>query len=129
MLKRLKEDKNINYLDLNPDLLLKLHDDYFYQYHTNIEVTDMSDILEKLIKVAPTEGQARAAYDCYLRIRTVGYEQAKVSYTKPSWYRHIAILKASGLSRADLNASNVVPFRTRIIELSQSIRHWDDIAC
>ena len=87
----------------------------------------MSTILEKLTTVSPTEGQARAAYDCYVRIRMVGYEQARVTFTKPSWYRHIKHLKAIGLTRADLQPINVIPLRKRAIELSQPIRHWDDI--
>lgn len=126
-IRRLKEHRKINWYDLSPDMLLEFHDTYFKEYFSDIEVTDMSTHLENLIKVAPTEGQARAAYDCYTRIRMTGYEQAKETYTKRSWYRHIGNLKAAGFKRADLQMINVIPLKKRAIQLSEPVKHWDDI--
>lgn len=126
-IRRLSEAKGIDWKSLNPDILLKIHSDYFKEYFSEIEVTDMSTHLQKLLEVAPTEGQARAAYDCFTRIRMYGYEQAKETYTKPSWYRHIGNLKAAGFRRADMQHINVIPLRKRAIEVSQPVRHWDDI--
>src|SRR5690606_2278877 len=116
--------KNLNWYELSPERLLQLHDDFFDEYFSEIEVTDMSTVYEQLLQIAPTEGQARAAYDCYVRIRMTGYEQAKTTYTKPSWHRHIANLKAAGFKRADLQMINVIPLQKRAIQLSQPVRHW-----
>tara|TARA_Y100001951_G_C11292957_1_gene273498 strand:- start:822 stop:1883 length:1062 start_codon:yes stop_codon:yes gene_type:complete len=127
LLRRLREQQAIEWYQLSPNYLIQMHNLYFKEYFSDMELTDMSTILEKLTTVSPTEGQARAAYDCYVRIRMVGYEQARVTFTKPSWYRHIKHLKAIGLTRADLQPINVIPLRKRAIELSQPIRHWDDI--
>jgi len=127
IVKRLYDEKNIKWHELTPDILLKMHDDYFREYLSEIEVTDMSDVLERLMNVAPTEGQAQAAYDCYHRIRLHGFEQARVSFTKTSWYRHIKHLNAAGFRRVDLQPINIIPLRKRAIEVSQPIRHWDDI--
>lgn len=125
-IRRLREEQGIHWHELSPDHLLNMHTEYFEEFFSEMEIADMSNILEKLMKIAPTEGRARAAYDCYTRIRLIGYEQAKVSYSKTAWYRHIGFLKAIGMSRADLNSINVVPLRKRAIEL-KPVRHWDDI--
>ncbi|MDO3385649.1 phage/plasmid replication protein, II/X family [Gilvimarinus sp. SDUM040013] len=113
---------------LNPQILLEMHENYFKEYFSVIEVTDMGDILEKLLKTAPTEGRAKSAYDCYVRIRMIGYEQAKESYSKTCWYRHLSFLKNAGLTRSDLQAINVIPLRKRSIEVSYPVRYWDDIS-
>lgn len=126
-IKRLLKDQNLNWHQMTPAILLKLHDSYFRDYFSDIEVTDMSTVYERLLAVAPTEGQARAAYDCYTRIRMTGYEQAKITFTKTTWYRNIQHLKAAGFKRADLNMINVVPLQKRAIKVSEPLRHWDDI--
>jgi II/X family phage/plasmid replication protein len=128
LIRRLKEEGGIDWFNLSPATLLQMHTDYFREYFSEIEVVDMSDILEKLLAVADTEGQAKSAYDCYIRIRTIGYEQAKVAYPKTTWYRHIKHLKNAGLTRADLNPSHVVPLRKRRIDVGQAVRHWDEIS-
>lgn len=126
-IRRLRERHNIHWYQLTPDYLLQLHDAYSSDYFSDIEVTDMSTVLEKLLQVAPTEGQARAAYDCYVRIRMTGYEQAKTTFTKPSWYRHLSHLNSAGFKRADLQMINVIPLQKRAIQVSEPVRHWDEI--
>lgn len=127
LIRRLREDYSLHWYDLTSDYLLRLHGAFFKDYFSEIEVTDMASVLEKLLIVAPSEGQARAAYDCYVRIRMCGYEQAKVTFTKPSWYRHIKFLKMAGFNRADLQPTNVIPLQKRAIQVSEPVRHWDDI--
>lgn len=119
---------NINWYQFTPEFLLSLHECYFKPYLSELEVTDMNNLLELLEGVAPTKGQAAAAaYDCYYRIRGKGFDQACATYPKSSWYRNLALLKKVGFSRADLNATNVIPIRKRAIELSISVRHWNEI--
>lgn len=127
-IRRLLADKGISWHQLTPQKLLALHDDYFKDYMSQIEVTDMGNILARLRCVTPTEGQADSAYDCYTRIRMIGFSQAKASFTKTTWHRHIKNLKLAGLSRADLQPINIIPLRKRAIEVSQPLRHWDDVA-
>lgn len=127
MIRRLREQHNLHWYQLSPEYLIGMHNLYFKDYFSSVEITDMSTILEKLIIVSPTEGQARAAYDCYVRIRMIGFEQAKVSFTRTSWYRHLHHLRAIGLKRADFQPINVIPLRKRAIEVSEPVRHWDNI--
>ena len=42
-LRRMKDEKNFNWYDLDTDYLLKLHDDYFSDYFSDIEISDMSN--------------------------------------------------------------------------------------
>ena len=126
-LNRLLIEKECNWLDLNKKILLEEHTNYFNEYLSEIEVTDMSNILEKLIEVAPTEGRARSAYDCYFRIKQLGYEQAKLSYADSTWRKHTGFLKKAGFKRADLQMINVIPLRKRQIVLDEAVRSWDDI--
>lgn len=127
LIRRLREEQGIHWYQLAPFTLLELHDTYFLEYFSQIEVTDMSTVYERLLKVAPTEGQASSAYDCYTRIRMTGYEQAKITFTKTTWYRNINYLKAAGFRRADLQMINVIPLQKRSIQLSEPVRYWDDI--
>lgn len=126
-IKRIELEQGLRWYQLTPAYLLGRHDAYFKEYFSEIEVTDMGTILEKLQQVAPTDGQARSAYSCYNCIRMYGYEQAKETFTRTSWYRHIGHLKAAGLKRADLQMINVVPLHRRAIQVSEPARHWDDI--
>jgi II/X family phage/plasmid replication protein len=125
--RRLKDDHNTEWYELTTDKLIELHNEYFKEYFSQVEVTDMSNIEERLLKFSPTEGQARSAFDCYFRIRSLGYEQAKGTYSTPTWYRHIKNLKSAGLTRADLVQINVIPLKKRAICIGEPARYWDDI--
>lgn len=127
MIRRLREANDLEWYELTHEHLLQLHEEYFREYLSEIEVTDMSNVLERLIAVAPTEGRARAAYDCYTRIRLMGYEQAKMTYPPSTFYKHTHYLREAGFKRADLQAINVTPLRKRAIEVNAPVRHWDDI--
>lgn len=124
-----KLSKFIHWSQFTPQFLLDAHDHFFTPYISTVEVTDMGTLLNKLLSVAPTEGQAKAAYDFYLKIRQIGYEQAKASSTKRTFYRNRKHLMAAGLSLADLTKSNVLPLRTRPIVLGDAVCSWDDIKC
>ena len=134
LIRRIKKESHLRWNDFAPDFLIDLHDQYFSKFVTDIEVVDMENILNLLLaQVAdrdgciPTEGQARSAYDCYTRIKTVGPVIAKSTYTKPTWHRHIKNLSSIGLGYADLQQLNVVPLKRRQIVLDQPVSSWDDI--
>lgn len=126
-IRRLFESESKQWFDLTSDDLKRMHTEFFHEYFSNVEVTDMNNLLERLEAVALTERRARSAYDCYSRIRMYGYNQAKVTYPYSTFQRHIGFLKQAGLTQADLQPINVIPLRKRAILLSDPVRHWDDI--
>ena len=126
-LNRLLEENNCKWFELDKEILLRKHTEFFEEYFSDIEVSDMSNILEKLIEVAPTRGRAQSAYDCYTRIKMFGYDQAKISYSDSTWRNHTSYLKKAGFKRADLQMINVTPLRKRQILLDDAVRCWDDI--
>jgi II/X family phage/plasmid replication protein len=130
---RLRE-AGLNWYDLTPEHLIALHTHAFSKLISDIEVTDMDNILDKLLvnvgkgeHQIPTLGQAQAAYDCYMRCRTIGFKQAQESFTRPTWTRHLKNLSTIGIKAPDLQPSNVVPFRRRAIVLDQPVSCWADI--
>lgn len=133
LIHRLKEG-GLNWYDLKPEILLAYHSDYFSKFISTVEVVDMCNVLDMLLEkvgdgdgMIPTEGRARAAYDCYTRIRMNGYHIAKDSYPKATFYKHVKYLGTIGLVAADLQPINVVPLRRRQIVLDQPVSSWDDI--
>lgn len=93
-----------------------------------IEVVQMDNgLLQNLEKVAPTEGQALAAYRTWAVIKSVGVKLAQEGMARPTWYRHRKLLFAAGLSWADLAASNIVPFRRKMLMLGEPVTSWEQI--
>lgn len=130
---RLKE-AGLNWFDLTPENLIALHSHAFSKIISDIEVTDMDNILDKLLfnvgkddGQIPTIGQAQAAYDCFIRCRTIGFRQAQESFSQQTWSRHLKNLSTIGIKAPDLQPSNVVPFRRRAIVLDQPVSCWADI--
>jgi hypothetical protein len=111
-----------------------MHTHAFSKLISDIEVTDMDNILDKLLfnvgkeeSQIPTIGQAQAAYDCYVRCRTIGFTQAKESFNTHTFNRHLRNLGTIGIKAPDMQPSNVVPFRRRAIVLDQPVSSWADI--
>lgn len=134
MIKRIYENSRREWFDYDPQFLLSLHADYFGKFISSVEVVDMDNIrallLDNVGKEAgkiPTAGQAQAAYNCYTNCKLLGYQQAKASFSQPSWSRHLKNLSTIGLVAADLQQQNVVPLRKRSVELHQPISSWDQI--
>lgn len=125
-----KHDLPRNWLELSESALNQIHFDFFAHFIGNCEVTDMGTLLQKLFLVAPTAARAEAAYSTYQKIRDFGYENMKACYayrSQSTWYDHIRLLKAAGLSDADICASNILPFRSRQIVLERPVSSWDDL--
>ncbi len=134
LLKRIKENSGLRWTQFTPEFLIDLHDKYFTQFISEIEVVDMEDILQRLLDGVgplpgqiPTEGQARSSYDCYVRIRMMGGSVARSTFTKTTWHRHIKNLSSIGIGQSDLQHINVVPLKRRQIVLDQPVSCWDDI--
>ena len=107
--------------------LEQIHNDYFAQFIGKVEVVEMDNFLASLEKVAPTKGRALAAYRTWSLIKSVGPSIAKESMRRATWYEHKKYMIDAGLTWADLQAQNVVPFRRRTIELGAPVRSFYEI--
>ncbi len=87
----------------------------------------MGTLLEELEKVAPTPGRALAAHRTWAMVKAIGYELAKESMPRATWYLHMKYLRAAGLSDADIGAGNVLPFRRREICIASPVRSWAEL--
>lgn len=133
-LARLK-DAGCPWYSLTPEQLVFFHDSYFSKFISEIEVIDMDNLLQKLLDSVgdapdkiPTKNQARAAYDCYMRCKTMGKKIAQSTYqSRATWYRHLKNLSLAGVGEVDLQIDNVVPLKRRQITLSNPVSCWDDI--
>ena len=100
---------------------------YFGQFIGKVEVVEVDDLLDELMKVAPTPGMARAAYRTWSLIRSDGLEKARELTGKSAWYRHKRLLQDCGISWADFHHRALVPFRRKTIVLSDPVRSWEDL--
>lgn len=112
---------------LTPSDLTKEWRDYFDRMIGGAEMSNETDLRQKIQQAAPTEGQGKAAYGCWCMIQSQGWEKAKNCHTKTTWYRNLKILRAAGLGDADISAGKVVALRRRVIE-AQLVSDWSQIA-
>lgn len=121
------EESGKNWTELTADDLRAQHAEYFGKFIGKAEVVDMGTLLSELEKVAPTPGYALAAHRTWALIKTIGYEQTKASIPRATWSKHLRILRAAGLSDADIGAGNILPFRRTEICILNPVRSWDDL--
>ncbi len=109
---------------ITPSQLQKEWSNYFDRMIGHADMKTETDIKTRIFQAAPTEGQGRAAYGTWLLIRSEGWETAKESTCRTTWYRNLKILRAAGLGDADIASGRVVEIRRRIIE-TQLIDSWE----
>lgn len=133
--RRLQEDGR-NWWDLTAQDLQEQHEQYFSRFVGKQEVTDMGTLLEELekvtvtkngVQVVVTKSQALAAHRTWALIKAIGYELARDSIPRTTWFRHLSMLRSAGLSDADIGAGNVLPFRRREICIAQPVRSWAEL--
>ena len=100
--------------------------DYFGRMIGGAEMTTDSDVKARVMAAASTEGRGRAAYGCWLLIQAEGWERARSSYAKSTWYDHLKVLHRAGLGDADISAGRVVPLRRRVME-ARLVTSWDQL--
>jgi hypothetical protein len=98
---------------------------YFGRMLGDAEVTEMN-IEERVKQVAESDGRAKAAIGCWALIKAYGWEKAREMSGKRTWYYNLKVLRAAGLSDADLSAGNVVPIRRPLIECRQ-VDSWEEL--
>jgi hypothetical protein len=111
--------------EVTADELRAWHRDYFGRMLGEAEVTEMN-VEERVKAVAPSDGQAKAAIGCWALIRAYGWEKARDMSSARTWYRNLKVLRAAGLSDADLSAGNVVAIRRPLIQC-QEVSSWDEL--
>ncbi|MDF1693292.1 MAG: phage/plasmid replication protein, II/X family [Zhongshania sp.] len=112
--------------ELTPADLNREWCEYFERMIGGADMVNESDLKTKILKVAPTDGQGKAAYGCWAMIQSQGWEKARDCYTKTTWYRNLKILRSAGLGDADISAGKVVALRQRIIE-AQQVSDWSQL--
>lgn len=100
---------------------------YFGQFIGKVEVVEVDDLLDKLMKVAPTPGLAKAAYRTWALIQSHGLEKTRELMAKATWHRHKRLLQDCGVSWADFHHRALVPFRRKTIVLSDPVQSWEDL--
>ncbi|MEO5367823.1 MAG: phage/plasmid replication protein, II/X family [Magnetococcus sp. WYHC-3] len=91
-----------------------------------VEVAEMGE-LECLKRVAPSEGQALAAYRTWALVKAIGHREASDSMPRATWYRHKNLLNRAGLGWGDLATGQVVQFRRRALELREPVHSWEEL--
>ena len=112
---------------LNEDDLRQEHERFFENCIGSIEVPTMNTLHDKLLQVAPTAGQATAAFNMFNSIKSLGYRYVKGTVSKPTFYRNQKLLLEAGLSKADLNAGQILEFRRKSIVIGEPVTSWDDL--
>lgn len=123
--RRLKKDWH----ELTENDLAEQHEDYFSSLIGlgDVEVNNMGTLLIELEKVAPTKGRALAAHRTFALIKTLGYTQAMDSMARQTFANHCVLLRAAGLSSADLCAGKVLEFRKKALVLNQPVLSWEEL--
>lgn len=106
--------------------LKEQHDSYFMRMVgvEGIEVTDMGYV-DRFVKVAPSEGQGRGAARSWALVQSMGWQAARESIPKSTWYLHQKIWRAAGLGDADISAGRVVSLRRPLI--MRPVSSWDEL--
>jgi len=119
----------LNWREFTPEFLAAEHFNFFGSLigGGGLEVQDMGTLLLELEKVAPTKGRALAAHRTWALIKSIGYTQTESSMVKQTFKNHLVLLRAAGLSSADLCAGVVIPFRKKTLLLGDPVLSWSDI--
>ena len=115
--------------ELSEKSLIEIHHKFFSSLigDSDIEVTDMQNLLTELEKVAPSKGRALAAHRTFALIKVIGYTQTKYSMRSSTFYEHCQYLRLAGLSSADLCAGKILELRKRSLVLQEPVFSWDEI--
>jgi II/X family phage/plasmid replication protein len=111
---------------LTPTVLQDEWREYFGQLLGHTIMND-EELRKRVEAVAPTAGQAKAAYNCWYLIKSMGWEMARENHTKSTWYRNLGILKSAGLKVTDLGNGKIIPFRVQKLVLGREVSSWSDL--
>lgn len=108
--------------------LILEHRKYFSSLIGGCEVVSMDSLFQRVVDVAPSEGQARAALATLGRVRVEGVEVVKASMPSRTWHRHKKLLFSAGLSWADLASGRILELRRAPLVLGDPVLSWADLS-
>ncbi len=128
-----RERVGLPWHEVTPEFLKAEWESYFLRMIGGADMTQTENIYERLLKVVPLndngqpkEGQAKAAYSLWSLITSQGWEKTHSMTSKATWYRNLKLLRAAGLSDADLSAGKIVQFRQKILE-AKPVHSWSEL--
>jgi len=113
--------------------LEKIYDDNWTEILGNgVEVPVIERDLEAAIfdaarSLGHTDNQANAAYLTWASIKSFGRSTTQYRMSKTTWFRHMKILKAAGLTSADFEQGQVQVLRITHINLGKKVESWEEI--
>lgn len=127
----LRERAGKKWHELTAQELRQMWIEYFFRMVGSAEVSTESDLKQAIKRVVIdgkpiSEGRFRAAYGCFLLIKAEGWEKARESFARSTWYSHLKVLHLAGLGDADIAAGTIVSFRRKVIE-SEMVSSWSDL--
>lgn len=127
-LPRYTRSKDARWWYLEPDALAQIHDSFFGEMigQDDVPMTDR-DLYARVVGVAPSEGQGRAAWMTWLSIKSQGWDMTRAMLPRATWYRHRSILRDAGLSDADLSLGQVVPLRRSPLLTMDPVTSWSQL--
>ena len=125
--KRYLEEFNQSWNTLTKSQLHNAHIANFSPLIGKVEVSDMKDLKQSLIKVCPTPAIARISYQHFCTIKTDGYINWRDSLARSTYQRYKKYLYSAGLSPSDLQSSNILPFRQKMIVLPEPVESIEEL--
>jgi II/X family phage/plasmid replication protein len=134
----LRERLGKKWYELGSDDLVRLHSEFFDRMIGECEwvESDMSNIesmCKKIMSVeyAPgkyrTQSRALSAARTWQLIRTLGWETARASMNKRTYYDHVAMLRQAGLGDIEITKGNVVQLRRKGLVLGPEITSLEQL--
>lgn len=94
---------------------------------TGLEVVvEPERFIDQLLAQGVTKRQASAVLRTWAFIRADGWQAARESMPRRTWYHHVGLLRSLGLTDLDLSHGQVVPFSVRRVS-AELVSSWDDL--
>ena len=95
-----------------------------------VEVSGMSrdEIVGRIVAANGIgEGRALSAYHCLLTIRAHGWESARASCSRASWFRWVGYLRRAGITEVELRTAQVIELRRVRVVLGEPVGSWQEL--
>lgn len=127
----MREQAQIPWYEMDVDYLFGLWSQRYEKMVGSVDLMsdDAGGLKDRILASAKTPGQGKGAYLAWCAIEAHGWQWARDTFPKSTWYRHLQVLRAAGLGDADISAGKVVSLRRRPLALVP-VQSWDDLrAC
>ena len=125
-----RETAQCKWWQLGAGDLVELWRAFFGRMVGTVELGDGMGVAQRLMELEELDGsrvskaQRRAAYATWTMIETRGWQFTRDHTSRSTFYRHLRLLRAVGLSDADLSAGRVVPLRGSALVL-EPVATWE----